>query len=93
MAPGPSGEWLEQPRERPLAVSVRMLGSSTAAAVSWGSSAESHNGSLVSVLSLTCLKPSLSQRMETTYCSEVRPGAGRRAHIEVLAGCFFSRLF
>ncbi|XP_062339547.1 receptor-type tyrosine-protein phosphatase O isoform X1 [Osmerus eperlanus] len=66
----PSGEWLEQPRERPQAVSVRMLGSSTAAAVSWGSSAESHNGSLVSVLSLTCLKPSLSQRMETTYCSE-----------------------
>ncbi|KAM4614618.1 receptor-type tyrosine-protein phosphatase O [Polymixia lowei] len=65
----PSGEWLEQPKERPQAVSVRLLGSSTAA-VSWGHSAESHNGSLVSVLSTTCLRPSLSQRMESTYCSE-----------------------
>lgn len=65
----PSGEWLDQPQERPQAVSVRMLSSSTAA-VSWGSSAESHSGSLVSVLSLTCLKPSVNQRMETTYCSE-----------------------
>ncbi|XP_035257894.1 receptor-type tyrosine-protein phosphatase O isoform X3 [Anguilla anguilla] len=65
----PSGEWFEQPKERPQAVSVRMLGSS-AADVSWAPSSESHNGSLVSVLSLTCLKPSLSQRMENTYCSE-----------------------
>uniref|UniRef100_A0A4W4FQJ7 Protein-tyrosine-phosphatase n=1 Tax=Electrophorus electricus TaxID=8005 RepID=A0A4W4FQJ7_ELEEL len=65
----PTGEWLEQPRERPRAVSVRMLGASTAA-VSWAPAAHSHNGSLVSVLSLTCLKPSLSQRMENTYCSE-----------------------
>ncbi|XP_071383726.1 receptor-type tyrosine-protein phosphatase O [Centroberyx affinis] len=65
----PTGEWLEEPKERPQAVSVRLLGSSTAA-VSWGPSSESHNGSLVSVLSTTCLKPSLSQRMENTYCSE-----------------------
>ncbi|KAJ8373850.1 hypothetical protein SKAU_G00044300 [Synaphobranchus kaupii] len=65
----PSGEWFEQPKERPQAVSVRMLGSNMGA-VSWGPSSESHNGSLVSVLSLTCLKPSLSQRMENTYCSE-----------------------
>ncbi|KAJ8411138.1 hypothetical protein AAFF_G00171440 [Aldrovandia affinis] len=65
----PSGEWFEQPKERPQAVSVRMLGSSTAV-VSWALSSESHNGSVVSVLSLTCLKPSLSQRMENTYCSE-----------------------
>ncbi|XP_041934315.1 receptor-type tyrosine-protein phosphatase O isoform X2 [Alosa sapidissima] len=65
----PSGKWLEQPTERPHSVYVRMLSSSTAA-VSWAPSAESHNGSLVSVLSLTCLKPSLSQRMENTYCSE-----------------------
>ncbi|KAM3859270.1 receptor-type tyrosine-protein phosphatase O [Diretmus argenteus] len=65
----PSGEWLEEPKERPQAVSVRLLGSSTAA-VSWAPSSENHNGSLVSVLSTTCLKPSLSQRMENTYCSE-----------------------
>ncbi|KAG9329187.1 hypothetical protein JZ751_007319, partial [Albula glossodonta] len=65
----PSSEWFEQPKERPQAVSVRMLGSSTAA-VSWAPSSESHNGSLVSVLSLTCLRPSISQRMENTYCSE-----------------------
>ncbi|KAL2102898.1 hypothetical protein ACEWY4_002066 [Coilia grayii] len=65
----PSGEWLEQPKERPHSVNVRMLTSSTAA-VTWAPSAESHNGSLVSVLSMTCLKPSLSQRMENTYCSE-----------------------
>uniref|UniRef100_A0A674DRK0 Protein tyrosine phosphatase receptor type O n=1 Tax=Salmo trutta TaxID=8032 RepID=A0A674DRK0_SALTR len=65
----PSGEVLEQPQERPQGVSIRLLGSSTAA-VSWALSSESHNGSLVSVLSLTCLRPSLSQRMESTYCSE-----------------------
>uniref|UniRef100_A0AAZ3Q7Y5 Fibronectin type-III domain-containing protein n=1 Tax=Oncorhynchus tshawytscha TaxID=74940 RepID=A0AAZ3Q7Y5_ONCTS len=65
----PSGEVLEQPQERPQGVSIRLLGSSTAA-VSWALSSESHNGSLVSVLSLTCLRPSLSQRMENTYCSE-----------------------
>uniref|UniRef100_A0A3B4XET0 Receptor-type tyrosine-protein phosphatase O-like n=1 Tax=Seriola lalandi dorsalis TaxID=1841481 RepID=A0A3B4XET0_SERLL len=66
---GPGGELLEELRERPQAVSVRLLDSSTAA-VSWASSSESHNGSLVSVVSTTCLRPSLSQRMENTYCSE-----------------------
>ncbi|XP_027009703.2 receptor-type tyrosine-protein phosphatase O isoform X2 [Tachysurus fulvidraco] len=65
----PTGEWLEQPNERPQGVSVKMRGKSTAS-VSWAPSAQSHNGSLVSVVSLTCLKPSLSQRMENTYCSE-----------------------
>uniref|UniRef100_A0A3B5M748 Protein tyrosine phosphatase receptor type O n=1 Tax=Xiphophorus couchianus TaxID=32473 RepID=A0A3B5M748_9TELE len=65
----PSGELLEELRERPQGVSVRLLDSSTAA-VSWAPSAQNHNGSLVSVLSTTCLKPSLSQRMENTYCSE-----------------------
>lgn len=65
----PSGELLEELRERPQAVSVRLLDSTTAA-VSWASSSENHNGSLVSVVSTTCLKPSLSQRMENTYCSE-----------------------
>uniref|UniRef100_A0A665VCF8 protein-tyrosine-phosphatase n=1 Tax=Echeneis naucrates TaxID=173247 RepID=A0A665VCF8_ECHNA len=66
---GPGGELLEELRERPQAVSVRLLDSSTAA-VSWASSSENHNGSLVSVVSTTCLKPSMSQRMESTYCSE-----------------------
>ncbi|XP_076577842.1 receptor-type tyrosine-protein phosphatase O isoform X3 [Chaetodon auriga] len=65
----PGGELLEELRERPLAVSIRLLDSSTAA-VSWTPSSESHNGSLVSVVSTTCLRPSLSQRMENTYCSE-----------------------
>ncbi|XP_066525534.1 receptor-type tyrosine-protein phosphatase O isoform X2 [Hoplias malabaricus] len=65
----PTGEWLQQPKERPQAVSVKMMGTSTAS-VSWAPSTQRHNGSLVSVLSLTCLKPSLSQRMENTYCSE-----------------------
>lgn len=65
----PSGEWLQQPTERPHSVHVRLLSTNTAA-VSWAPSGERHTGSLVSVLSLTCLKPSLSQRMESTYCSE-----------------------
>lgn len=70
MIPGSGGELLEELRERPQAVSVRLLDSSTAA-VSWAPSSQNHNGSLVSVVSTTCLKPSLSQRMENTYCSEV----------------------
>lgn len=75
-APGPTGEWLEQPKERPQAVSVKMLGKSTAS-VSWAPSTQNHNGSLVSVVSLTCLKPSLNQRMESTYCSEVSHSSAR----------------
>ncbi|XP_053717636.1 receptor-type tyrosine-protein phosphatase O isoform X2 [Synchiropus splendidus] len=65
----PTGELLDELRLRPKAVSVRLLDSSTAA-VSWAPSSENHNGSVVSVVSTTCLKPSLSQRMETNYCSE-----------------------
>uniref|UniRef100_A0A672NG68 protein-tyrosine-phosphatase n=1 Tax=Sinocyclocheilus grahami TaxID=75366 RepID=A0A672NG68_SINGR len=65
----PAGEWMEQPLERPQEVSVKMLDSSTAA-VSWAPSRHRYNGSLISVLSLTCLRPSISQRMENTYCSE-----------------------
>lgn len=61
---------MEELRERPRAVNVRLLDSSTAA-VSWAPSSEKHNGSVVSVVSTTCLRPSLSQRMENTYCSEV----------------------
>ncbi|XP_072566306.1 receptor-type tyrosine-protein phosphatase O-like isoform X1 [Paramormyrops kingsleyae] len=64
-----SGEWFEQPTERPQAVSVRLLNPTTAA-VSWSPSTSHHNGSLVAVLSLTCLKPTISQRTETTYCAE-----------------------
>ena len=71
---------MEEPKERPYSVSVRLLGSSTAA-VSWGPSAEGHNGSLISVLSTTCLRPSLNQRMESTYCTEVGP---RRTYTCVL---------
>ncbi|XP_057180744.1 receptor-type tyrosine-protein phosphatase O isoform X1 [Triplophysa rosa] len=66
---GASGDWMEQPQERPRAVSVKMLDSSTAA-VSWAPSRHRYNGSLISVLSLTCMQPSISQRMESTYCSE-----------------------
>ncbi|XP_020512116.2 receptor-type tyrosine-protein phosphatase O isoform X2 [Labrus bergylta] len=65
----PGGELLEELRERPQAVSVRLLDSSTAG-VSWAQSSENHNGSVVSVVSTTCLRPSLSQRMENTYCGE-----------------------
>ncbi|XP_047431711.1 receptor-type tyrosine-protein phosphatase O isoform X2 [Mugil cephalus] len=65
----PGGDVLEELRDRPQSVSVRLLDSSTAA-VSWAPSSQNHNGSLVSVVSTTCLKPSLSQRMENTYCSE-----------------------
>lgn len=67
---GPDGELLEELRERPRGVSVHLLDSSTAA-VSWAPSVERPNGSLVSVVSTTCLRPSSpSQRMETTYCSQ-----------------------
>ncbi|KAK7150149.1 hypothetical protein R3I94_009456 [Phoxinus phoxinus] len=65
----PRGEWMEQPQECPQAVSVKMLDSSTAS-VSWAPATRRYNGSLISVLSLTCLRPSVSQRMENTYCSQ-----------------------
>lgn len=68
---GPRGELLEELHQRPRAVSVRLLDSSTAA-VSWAPSAETHEGSLVSVVSTTCLRPSLGQRMERRYCREAR---------------------
>ncbi|XP_040029333.1 receptor-type tyrosine-protein phosphatase O isoform X6 [Gasterosteus aculeatus] len=66
---GPAGELMEELRQRPQAVSVRLLDSSTAV-VSWAPSSEEHNGSVVSVVSTTCLRPSPTQRMESTYCSE-----------------------
>ncbi|KAK1906945.1 Receptor-type tyrosine-protein phosphatase O, partial [Dissostichus eleginoides] len=64
-----SGVVLEDLSERPQAVGVRLLDSSTAA-VSWSDSSEKHNGSLVSVISTTCRRPSISQRMENTYCEQ-----------------------
>ncbi|KAM9771866.1 LOW QUALITY PROTEIN: receptor-type tyrosine-protein phosphatase O [Syngnathus typhle] len=66
---GPKGELLRELRQRPRAVTVHLLDSSTAA-VSWARSSEAHDGSIVSVVSTTCLKPSLSQRVESNYCSE-----------------------
>ncbi|XP_019753160.1 receptor-type tyrosine-protein phosphatase O isoform X1 [Hippocampus comes] len=66
---GPDGEVLRELRQRPRKVTVRLLDSSTAA-VSWAQSPETHKGSVVSVVSTTCLKPSLSQRMESNYCGE-----------------------
>ncbi|XP_066580446.1 receptor-type tyrosine-protein phosphatase O isoform X2 [Amia ocellicauda] len=65
----PSGRWFEELKEKPQDVSVRML-SSSMAAVSWAASPESHNSTLVSVVSLTCNKPSLNQRIESSYCSQ-----------------------
>ncbi|XP_048885612.1 receptor-type tyrosine-protein phosphatase O-like isoform X2 [Brienomyrus brachyistius] len=64
-----SGEWFEEPKERPQAVTVRMLNSNTAA-ISWAAPSTNLNGSLVSVLSLTCSKPRLGQRLESNYCNE-----------------------
>ncbi|XP_061124492.1 receptor-type tyrosine-protein phosphatase O isoform X3 [Syngnathus typhle] len=66
---GPKGELLRELRQRPRAVTVHLLDSSTAA-VSWARSSEAHDGSIVSVVSSTCLKPSPSQRVESNYCSE-----------------------
>ncbi|XP_015208471.1 receptor-type tyrosine-protein phosphatase O isoform X2 [Lepisosteus oculatus] len=65
----PNGEWFEELKEKPQDINVRIL-SSSAAEVSWVPSAESHNTTLVTVISLTCHKPNLNQRMESRYCSE-----------------------
>ncbi|RXM34878.1 Receptor-type tyrosine-protein phosphatase O [Acipenser ruthenus] len=67
---GPEGEWFEALQERPQDVSVMLL-SSTSASLSWSPSQETHSGSLVSLLSLTCHKPKPSQRMESHYCTQV----------------------
>ncbi|MBN3286255.1 PTPRO phosphatase, partial [Polyodon spathula] len=66
----PEGEWFEALQERPQDVNVMML-SPTSASLSWSLSQEIHSGSLVSLLSLTCHKPKLSQRMESHYCTQV----------------------
>lgn len=74
--PGPSGEWIEELTEKPQHVSVHVL-SSTTALMSWTSSQENYNGTIVSVVSLTCQKQKESQRLEKQYCTQVKEGKGR----------------
>lgn len=69
--PGPSGEWIEELTEKPQHVSVHVL-SSTTALMSWTSSQENYNGTIVSVVSLTCQKQKESQRLEKQYCTQVK---------------------
>ncbi|XP_073079326.1 receptor-type tyrosine-protein phosphatase O isoform X1 [Manis javanica] len=66
----PSGEWIEELTEKPQHVSVHVL-SSTTALMSWTSSQENYNGTIVSVVSLTCQKQKESQRLEKQYCIQV----------------------
>ncbi|RMC02721.1 hypothetical protein DUI87_19910 [Hirundo rustica rustica] len=68
---GPTGEWIEELTEKPQHVTVTVL-SSTTALTSWTASHDSSgNGTIVSVLSLTCQKQKESQRLEKHYCTEV----------------------
>ncbi|OWK03572.1 hypothetical protein Celaphus_00014029, partial [Cervus elaphus hippelaphus] len=64
----PSGEWIEELTEKPQHVSVHVL-SSTTALMSWTSPQENYNGTIVSVVSLTCQKQKESQRLEKQYCT------------------------
>ncbi|KAK2101292.1 hypothetical protein P7K49_018958 [Saguinus oedipus] len=66
---GPSGEWIEELTEKPQHVSVHVL-SSTTALMSWTSSQENYNSTIVSVVSLTCQKQKESQRLEKQYCTQ-----------------------
>ncbi|EGW07524.1 Receptor-type tyrosine-protein phosphatase O [Cricetulus griseus] len=66
----PSGEWIEELTEKPQQVSVHVL-SSTTALMSWTSSQENYNSTIVSVVSLTCQKQKESQRLEKQYCTQV----------------------
>ncbi|KAK2493211.1 hypothetical protein MC885_005767, partial [Smutsia gigantea] len=65
-----SGEWIEELTEKPQHVSVHVL-SSTTALMSWTSSQENYNGTIMSVVSLTCQKQKESQRLEKQYCTQV----------------------
>lgn len=76
---GPSGEWIEELTEKPQHVSVHVL-SSTTALMSWTSSQENYNGTIVSVVSLTCQKQKESQRLEKQYCIQVKGGNCGCAH-------------
>lgn len=68
---GPTGEWIEELTEKPQHVSVHVL-SSTTALMSWTSSQENYNSTIVSVVSLTCQKQKESQRLEKQYCTQVK---------------------
>lgn len=75
LVPGPTGEWIEELTEKPQHVTVTVL-SSTTALTSWTASQESGgNGTIVSVVSLTCQKQKESQRLEKHYCTEVNGGS------------------
>nr|XP_044995477.1 receptor-type tyrosine-protein phosphatase O isoform X2 [Jaculus jaculus] len=65
-----TGEWIEELTEKPQHVSVHVL-SSTTALMSWTSSQENYNSTIVSVVSLTCQKQKESQRLEKQYCTQV----------------------
>ncbi|KAL1775745.1 receptor-type tyrosine-protein phosphatase O isoform X2 [Sigmodon hispidus] len=65
-----TGEWIEELTEKPQHVSVQVL-SSTTALISWTSSQENYNSTIVSVVSLTCQKQKESQRLEKQYCTQV----------------------
>ena len=58
-------------------MSVHVL-SSTTALMSWTS--PHYNGTIVSVVSLTCQKQKESQRLEKQYCTQVKERKGSRAH-------------
>lgn len=60
-------------------MSVHVL-SSTTALMSWTSPQENYNGTIVSVVSLTCQKQKESQRLEKQYCTQVKERKGRQAH-------------
>ena len=62
---------MEELTEKPQHVSVHVL-SSTTAVMSWTSSQENYNSTIVSVVSLTCQKQKESQRLEKQYCTQVR---------------------
>jgi hypothetical protein len=76
---GPTGEWIEELTEKPQHVSVHVL-SSTTALMSWTSSQENHNSTIVSVVSLTCQKQKESQRLEKQYCTQVGKARADRCH-------------
>lgn len=62
---------MEELTEKPQHVSVHVL-SPTTALTSWTSSQENYNGTIVSVVSLTCQKQKESQRLEKQYCTQVK---------------------
>lgn len=57
-------------------MSVHVL-SSTTALMSWTSSQENYNSTIVSVVSLTCQKQKESQRLEKQYCTQVKELEGQ----------------